>query len=51
MRKAGLKGVSAQLLRVFKASDPETQKIIEKAKELEDEMGHSSRENKRYSKK
>ena len=51
MRKAGLKGVSAQLLRVFKASEPETQKIIEKAKELEQEMGHSSRENKRYSKK
>ena len=50
-RKAGLKGVSAQLLRVLKASGPETQAIIEKAKELEQEMGHSSRENKRYSKK
>ena len=50
-RKGGLKGVSAQLLRVLKASGAETQKIIEQAKQLEQEMGHSSRENKRYSKK
>ena len=50
-RLAGLKGVSAQLLRVFKASSPETQAIIEKARALEAEMGHSGKENVRYSKK
>ena len=50
-RRGGLKGVSAQLLRVFKSSDPSNKALIEKARALEDEMGHGSREAKRYAKK
>jgi len=49
MRRGGLKGVSAQLLRVFKASS--NRELIEKAKALEQEFGHSSKENVRYAKK
>ena len=49
MRRGGLKGVSSQLLRVYKASA--NREIIEKARELEQEMGHGSRESRRYAKK
>ena len=49
MRSGGLKGVSAQLLRVYKATA--NKELIDKANELEQEMGHGGREQKRYSKK
>ena len=50
-RRGGLKGVSAQLLRVFKSSDPENRAVIEKARALEAELGHGSKEQRRYAKK
>lgn len=49
MRKGGLKGVSVQLLRVYKSS--ENRAIIEKARALENEMGHGAKESLRYAKK
>ena len=48
-RRGGLKGVSVQLLRVYKST--ENREIIEKAQQLEAEMGHGSKESKRYAKK
>jgi len=48
-RAGGLKGVSAQLLRVFKSSA--NREVIMKARELENEMGHGSKESARYAKK
>ena len=50
-RKGGLKGVSVQLLRVFKSSSKENREIIEKAEALQKEMGHGQKESKRYAKK
>ena len=49
MRAGGLKGATNQLLRVFKAT--KNRDIITKAKEIEDEMGHGSKQNLQYSKK
>ena len=48
-RKAGLTGFSAQIMRVLKST--EHKKTIDKAEELQQEMGHGQRESRRYAKK
>ena len=47
--KAGLKGISVQLIRVLKSTA--NRNIIEKARALEQEMGHGSKQSLQYSKK
>ena len=47
--KAGLKGISVQLIRVLKST--ENRDLIEKMRELESEMGHGSKQSLQYSKK
>lgn len=47
--KAGLAGFSAQIMRVLKST--EHKKTIDKAEELQQEMGHGQRESRRYAKK
>ena len=51
VRAAGLKGVSAQLLRVFKASSAENREIMNKAAAIQAEFGHGQKQQKQYSKK
>lgn len=50
-RAGGLPGATVQIIRVLKASDPDTKAVMDKAAALQQEFGHGQKQAKQYSKK